>query len=180
MCDLPSWIQAISAVILVLATIATLIVLLGYAADTKRIAENSIKQASASLAQASASTDQANASNEQAKISAQQLEDAQTPFIGLVLAPSPTSQSAWAIRNQGAGVAINIMHSRWGGHGKAPIMSWAPSLGVGELHFIGREDGNLCETLDGFTVEFESLAGKRYRTNFIRQNTELKTRFERL
>jgi hypothetical protein len=187
MCDLPSWIQAISAVVLVLATVATFIVLLGYAADTKKIAENSVKQVSASLAQATASAEQAKASaeqakasNEQAKNSAQQLEDAQTPFVGLVLAVNQVGQSAWAIRNQGAGVAINVMHSRWVGPGKDPIMTWSPSLGVGELHFVGREDGQFCETLNGFTVEFESLAGKRYRSNFIRQNMELKTRFEKL
>ena len=45
-------------------------------------------------------------------------------------------------------------------------MTWSPSLGVGELHFVGREDGQFCETLNGFTVESESLAGKRYRSNF--------------
>ncbi len=178
--DLPTWLQAIAALYLAFITTWTLVVLRNYAADTKRIAENSVAQTTASVDQARASSEQAKASNEQAKNSAQQLENAQTPFVGLVLAANQVSQSAWAIRNQGSGVAINIMHSRWGGHGKEPVMSWAPSLGVGDTHFIGREDGNLCETLQGFNVEFESLADKRYRITFIRQNSELKTTFEKL
>jgi hypothetical protein len=90
------------------------------------------------------------------------------------------SQSQWAIRNQGFGVAINIMHSRWLGPEKEPSMVWAPSLGAGETHIIGREDGNLLDKPQGFTVEFESLAGRRYRTHFEKQNGRLKTRFERL
>jgi len=143
-------IQAGAAIVLAIVTTWTLIVLRRYAADTAKMAKNS----------------------------SQQLENSQTPFVALVLMDPVPGQSEWAIRNQGFGVAVDVNHSRWQGPEKAPIMSWATPLGPGEVLRIGREDGRLSDT--GFTIEYSSLDGKKFRTFVKRTGNELKTSFQKL
>ena len=78
--DLPSWIQALAALSLVILTFLTLIVLRKYAADTKKIAN----------------------------ISASQTESSQMPFLAVVMRPETyNSSGGWGIENQGFGPAIN-------------------------------------------------------------------------
>jgi hypothetical protein len=153
---LPSWIQAIADVALVAVTTYTLIVLRRYAADTKTIAKNS----------------------------SDQNENAQMPFVALVLRSesslSPgTSSSPWAIRNQGSGAAINIYFTRFVGNDKPPIMQWMTPLGPGEECVVARESGEVLQK-NGFTVECESLSGKKYRTISKRVDSDLKTTFHKL
>jgi hypothetical protein len=153
---LPSWIQATADLTLAVVTIYTLIVLRRYAADTKIIAKNS----------------------------SDQIENAQMPFVALVLrtelSPSPgSSSSPWAIRNQGSGAAINIYFTRFVGNEKPPIMQWMTPLGPGEECVMARESGDIVQTT-GFIVECESLSGKKYRTTSKREGGELKTTFEKL
>ncbi len=76
--SLPNWIQALAAICIVGLTLATLIVLKNYAADTKSIARASVSQ----------------------------LENSQMPFITVVLRPNPPDEG-WGLENQGFGPAIN-------------------------------------------------------------------------
>src|ERR1700723_1098395 len=76
--NIPNWIEALSYL--------TLIVLKGYAADTKTIA----------------------------MASASQTENAQKPFVALVTknaVPARHFVGGWAIENQGFGSALDIRHS---------------------------------------------------------------------
>jgi hypothetical protein len=168
MCDATSWIQAVSAVVLVVATIATFIVLLSYAADTKKIATASIEQAKASA--------------EQAKNSAQQLEDSQTPFLALVeFQPPETGYGPWRIKNQGSGVAVNIFFTIATTLDRSRRMGWASPLAPGETKSVSNETSDIASTTDeGFVVEYESLSGKQYRTTVKRRDNQLNTKFERL
>src|SRR6266496_2931479 len=77
--NLPNWIQSVAAVCIVLLTLLTLVVLYGYAADTKRIAQASIEQ----------------------------LTNAQIPFLNVVQSDLPP-HSGWKLRNQGFGTALNV------------------------------------------------------------------------
>jgi hypothetical protein len=86
----PVWIQAFAAVGIVILTFLTLIVLRGYAADTKKIAQASVTQT----------------------------ENSQMPFLVIALQPgSPSQSQGWGIENQGFGPAINITfivgNTRW-------------------------------------------------------------------
>lgn len=83
MSNIPSWIQAVAAVCLVILTALTLIVLRKYAADTKTIAD----------------------------ASASQTENSQMPF--LAVAASEQGGPGWGIYNQGFGPAINVSYSRY-------------------------------------------------------------------
>jgi hypothetical protein len=151
MCDLSNWIQAGASAVLAFVTGWTLKVLRAYAADTKTLAINSSKQ----------------------------IENAQTPFVTLVTTTESERNSPWEIRNQGSGVGVNITYSRYMGEGNQPLMQWTTSLGPGESYHVSREDGNLTSE-SGFSVEYESLSGKRYRTVVKRVGSDMKTTFERL
>ena len=66
---------------------ATLVILYGYARDTKTIAEKSVEQ----------------------------VENAQMPFLALVSKEAdvrPHFTGGWVLENQGSGAALNIRHSR--------------------------------------------------------------------
>jgi hypothetical protein len=99
------------------------------------------------------------------------------PFVALVLRSEP-DQSPWSIRNQGSGTAINIYYSRFVSDDKQPVMVWMTPLAPGEEHIVGRESGDVLHK-NGFTVEYESLSGKKYRTISKRTNGELKTTFHK-
>ncbi len=144
----PSWIQATAEVVLAVVTTYTLIVLRRYAADTKKIAENSTKQ----------------------------IENAQMPFVALVMNTDPSRHGNWAIRNQGTGTAVNIYYTRYLSSEQAPIMQWMTPLAPAEAYTLPREN----EQLKDFTVEYESLDGIKYRTTAKQENGDVRTKFCRL
>jgi hypothetical protein len=135
-------IQTIANATLAVLTGWTLKVLRDYAKDTKVLAENSSKQ----------------------------IENSQTPFVTLVMTPERVSDSEWAIKNQGFGVAVRISYTRHLGDGRSPTMQWTTSLGPGEQRRVMRGDGSLMNEPFGFKVEYQSLSGKKYRTTVRRTN----------
>jgi hypothetical protein len=58
-------------------------------------------------------------------------------------------------------------------------MQWNTPLAPGEEYVVARESGDVLHTI-GFTVEYESLSGKKYRTISKRTNGDLKTTFQKL
>jgi hypothetical protein len=149
--DFPPWIEAIAGAWLAVVTTWTLVVLRRYAADTKTIAKNSTEQ----------------------------IENTQMPFVALVETTGDSRRVPWAIRNQGFGAAVNIYYTRFLGIDKPPMMHWTTPLAPGSEYPLQRETGDLL-TKDGFTVEYESLSGKKYRTTVKRIAGEMKTTFQKL
>ena|ERR1700722_19661289 len=147
--NLPTWIQTLAAVAIVGLTLATLLVLKDYAADTKTIAK-------ASLAQ---------------------VENAQRPFLVLLPKPQELLQhgGGWAIENQGFGPAINLRHSDTGGGGE--FRENVRALGRGDFIILVGFDINVMRNHD-FTAEYESLSGKRYRTVVTWPNGVMQTTVE--
>jgi hypothetical protein len=145
--DVPNWIHAIAAVPLVIVTTWTLVVLRKYAADTKSMAKNS----------------------------SEQIENAQMPFVALVMGSSPSRP--WIIKNQGFGPALNIVHTEF--DGTKNTMRWTTPLAPGEESVISLASGGLIHTI-GFTVEYESLGGKQFRTITKQTSGQLQTTFQKL
>jgi hypothetical protein len=147
--NLPTWIQTLSAVAIVGLTLATLLVLRDYAADTKTIAK-------ASLAQ---------------------IENAQKPFLVLLSKPQELGRhgGGWAVENQGFGPAINIRHSDPGGGGE--FRESVRALARGAYIILEGFNSHVMKT-QGFTAEYESLSGKRYRTVVVWQDGVMQTTVE--
>jgi len=151
MSALPTWIEAISGAWLAFVTTWTLVVLRRYAADTKTIAKNSTEQ----------------------------IENAQMPFIALVQTTGDDSRRVpWAIRNQGFRAAVNMYYTRFLPE-RPPMMQWTTPLAPTNEYPLQRETGDLL-TNDGFTVEYESLSGKKFRTTVKRVGNEMKTTLQKL
>lgn len=133
-------IQTITQVVLAIATVATLIVLIGYAKDTKKIAKNSF----------------------------QQIESSLQPFVALV-EREPGHSSNWSIKNIGKGPALNIRYSRYQADDKPPQWcSPSPLAPLEFYNGVDNRDAEFAEKKDGFIVEYESLSGRKYRTT-VRQ-----------
>jgi hypothetical protein len=147
----PAWIQAITSIILALATIATLIVLLVYAADTKKMAKNS----------------------------AEQLEVSQMPFLALVEQTDPGRLTRWVIQNLGLGTAVNIYYTAWR-NPNLNAMNPSPPLGAKNKVPVSDNSGNIITSASGFVIEYESLAGKKFRTTFKQAGDKQTTVFEKL
>jgi hypothetical protein len=146
---LAPWVQAIADFVLALVTSITLWVVIKYAGDTKTIAENSSVQ----------------------------IENAQMPFVAIVMLTDPERTSNWAIKNQGRGTALNIHYTRYLPD-KLAISQWMTPLAPGELYPLPKEnDQQMPER--GFTVEYESLSGMRYRTTVEWESGSPKTTFLR-
>jgi hypothetical protein len=96
-----------------------------------------------------------------AKNSSKQVENSQKPFVAPIKATEFSDKFAWALKNQGFGPAINVSYS--GGTADPSTMQSINSLAVGEQYPLPGETGNL-EKRDRFTVEFQSLSGKKYST----------------
>jgi hypothetical protein len=148
--------QAITSVLLVFLTGATLYVLWGYAKDTKRIAEDS----------------------------AAQVERAQMPFLAVVQRLTPAVSSHpdnWFIENQGFGTAINITRSRHFNDGRdSEIMSIpSPLYPRGQDHHLDGETAGSMG-MKGFFINYESLSGRKYRTEIVYRNGLLRTVFHKL
>jgi hypothetical protein len=132
--------QALAACLLVYLTWRSLLVLRGYAEDTKRIADKSV---------------------EQIGISIQQTENAQKPFLALVTKPPANLfRGGWVIENQGSGPALNIYHSHHGGEvGTVNI----PPLAKGEFRILISFDYDAVVTKP-FEMTYDSLSGIGYVT----------------
>jgi hypothetical protein len=105
---LPNWIQALDAICLVILTLLTLIILRGYAADTKTIADTSVSQT----------------------------ENSQMPFLAVAMREGDgNAQGGWTVENQGFGPALNIGFSdyREGRRHMRPISSQGMSFCRGFL-----------------------------------------------
>jgi hypothetical protein len=151
--DLAGWAQALAALWLAVVTTWTLIVLRRYAADTKLIADNS----------------------------ALELESSQTPFISLIEGDMVQGWGPWKLKNQGNGVAINVRYSRHVAANQPLQMTGVTPLAPGESRSVSVESAvifNGGET--PFTITYESLSGKKYRTTVQRVQDEVRTIFEKL
>lgn len=133
--NFPSWIEALSAFAVAVLTLLTLIVLREYAADTKTIANASVLQT----------------------------ENAQKPFLVLLLKPQEVGRHAggWALENQGFGPAINVRHSDAGGSGR--FRENVRALARGDFLFLENLNIEVMRN-QVFTAEYDSLSGARYRT----------------
>jgi hypothetical protein len=146
----PTWIQAISELWLALVTSVTLYVLWGYAKDTKVIAKNS----------------------------SEQIEYSQRPFLAVAMRQgTEMGPGGWVIENQGFGPAVNIRCTDYA-QGKGG-MRWMAPLATKAEYKLPREvetasRGNV------FCIEYESLSGRRYRTNVEWSNDDMKTEFHPL
>lgn len=144
----PNWIEALAAVGIVTLTYLTLVVLRGHAADTKTIAT----------------------------ASASQTENAQKPFLALVLKDAIPAQhfvGGWAIENQGFGSALNIRHSEPQGNA-----GWVYTTPLAKDAFRILVTFNLDVMRNhGFAVEYESLSGRAYRTVVAREGGVMRTTF---
>jgi len=131
-------------------------VLKDYAKDTKKIATASVHQAD---------------------ISVQQIENAQKPFIALILKREGITEyfpGGWVIENQGFGPALNLHHT----HPLAPAQ-WdytKPVLANGEFHWLTRFVLDHMQNHE-FKIEYESLSGKKYRTLVVWVDGEMRTTF---
>jgi hypothetical protein len=145
----PNWVQALAAVALVVLTGATLLVLRGYARDTKTIADKSVEQ----------------------------IENAQRPFIALVSKAAdvrPHFTGGWVIENQGSGAALNIRHSEPQGND-----GWVENvtpLAKGDFHPLSTFNSTVMQHRV-FTIEYESLSGTQYTTNVDWPDGVMRTRF---
>jgi len=108
-----------------------------------------------------------------AKASASQTEDAQKPFLVLLTKYRITGE-VWTVENQGFGPAINIRHSEAGGSGE--FTENVNPLAKGEYVFLDTFDINVMRNY-GFTVEYESLSGTKYRTVVVWEDGVMRTTF---
>jgi hypothetical protein len=130
---LPNWIQALAAVALVFLTWRSLLILRKYAEDTKRIADKSVEQ----------------------------IENAQKPFLALVIRTLEMGHNEWVIENQGSGPALNIRHSDPRGE---DIMFDMPPLAKGDFNLLKFFDRQMVAR-NGFTIQYASLGGIGYITS---------------
>jgi len=143
----PNWIQAIATVLLVVLTGGTLIVLYGYAMDTKAIANASILQ----------------------------IQNAQMPFLAIVKNDNTRLETGgWVLKNQGFGTAINIRHSEPGGSGA--FTENVNPLAKGDSLPLAGFDINVMRN-HVFTAEYESLSGTKYHTVVAWKDEVMQTTF---
>lgn len=159
----PVWVQAISSLTLVLLTVVTLLVLFQYARDTHSLARST----------------------------AEQLKNAQAPFLALVriekdnphragsLASfAPPTYYQWSIENQGNGSAINIyieLECIPQSNGKqtkiAESLNPIPPGGNVPIKVQSAEKVQSCQ------IAYSSLGGRRFLTDVTSTNGELTTKF---
>jgi hypothetical protein len=146
--NLPNWIQAFAAISIVGLTLATLIVLKDYAADTKSIARASVSQ----------------------------LENSQMPFLAVIMRPNTVhSTGGWGIENQGFGPAINVTYSS--GHKDATLMRLG-SMPRGDIQPVHADIEEAFQATRQVVIEYESLSGLKYRTIIAKSNEVINTQFQ--
>jgi hypothetical protein len=145
--NFPSWIEAISAFAVAVLTCLTLIVLRGYAGDTKTIAKAVL-----------------------------QIENAQKPFLVLLRKPQEAGKhlGGRALENQGFGPAVNIRHSEVGGSGR--FRENVRALARNDYDFLEGFNVEVMRN-HVFTVEYESLSSTKYRTVVVWQDGVMRTTF---
>jgi len=152
-----NWIQSVAALMgalaaigLVVLTFLTLLVLRDYAADTKRIANDSSSQ----------------------------VERSQMPFLALIWKRNETGRTeySWYLQNQGFGPALNISRTS---HftDKTSSMSWVAPLAPKADHNIDGITGGQIRAHE-FRAEYESLSGKKYRTTVKWADEQMFTQFD--
>ncbi len=145
-----NWIQALAAAALVILTWRSLLVLRGYAKDTKTIADKSVEQ----------------------------IEAVQKPFLALVFKPENIPErfpGGWAIENQGSGAALNIRHSHPQGYD-----GWVENvtpIPKGDFRVLPTFDRDVMQNRV-FTIEYESLSGTKYNTIVDWPGHVMRTRFQ--
>ena len=146
---LPSWVQAFAAIGIVCLTLLTLIVLKGYADDTKTIANASVSQ----------------------------LEHSQMPFLAVRQEPNvPNQVGGWVLENQGYGPAINVSY-HYQHHGE--IIRQVPPLAPGTKHGIHNDFAEAIGNPLGFEIQYESLSGLQYHTTVTwNEAGAMRTRFQ--
>jgi hypothetical protein len=149
--NLPSWVEALAAIFIVGLTYRSLLVLRDYAADTKTIAGASVLQT----------------------------ENAQKPFLVLLLKPQEVGKHAggWALENQGFGPAMNIRHSDAGGSGR--FRENVRALARDDYFFLEGFNLDVMQN-QAFTAEYESLSGTKYRTVVAWPEGVMRTTFHSL
>jgi hypothetical protein len=123
-------------------------VLKGYAADTKTIA----------------------------MASASQTENAQKPFVALVMKNAVPAQhfvGGWAIENQGFGSALNIRHSEPQGN---EAWVYTTPLSKGDFHILVTFNLDVMRNHE-FVVEYGSLSGRTYRAVVAWEDGVMQTTF---
>lgn len=149
--DLPSWIQALAALSLVILTFLTLIVLRKYAADTKKIAN----------------------------VSASQTESSQMPFLAVVMRPETyNSSGGWGIENQGFGPAINVSYSS-SDQADAAFMQVEP-IAKGGILAAHADIADAFSLRQRLVIRYESLSGAKYRTTVTMVENVMQTQFQKL
>jgi hypothetical protein len=148
--NLPNWIQAFAAISIVGLTLVTLIVLKDYATDTKRIARASVSQ----------------------------LENAQMPFLALIMRESlPDNPGGWGIQNQGFGPAMNV--SFGSGRSDAAVRHLG-SMPTGETQPVHYDIEDAFGLTQQVVIEYESLSGMKYRTIVAKSDDVMNTKFDKL
>jgi len=155
LCDISAvtnWIQAVAAVVLVVLTLFTLLVLIRYAADTKRIAEASVSQT----------------------------ENSQMPCLVVTRLYEPSHRPiGWGIQNQGTGPALNIRFTGFDG-GNKPAIKPTPPLGAGEERLLSNDiEQVFLRWPKDFRLEYESLSGVKYFTTIDNAEDRLYTEFHK-
>ena len=157
--DAPSWIQAGAAIVGALLTLLTLIVLLRYADDTKKIAE------------ASASP-----------------EEREMPFLTVTWTERSADQPAprWIITNQGNGPALDVRFRTYSTDGEE---HWRPIAGFGKGQKRAAFDKHIRQHIQDvpsrnrpFVIQYKSLSGLAYSTVIERLSNDEKdliTHFQR-
>lgn len=148
--SLPNWIQAGSAICLVVLTGLTLRVLRGYAEDTKRLANDSASQA----------------------------ERSQMPFLVVVTKTNPGVgvHDNWYLENHGFGPAINISRSRHFPDRESGTQDETPLAPREEGRHI--DSSTAREMLQkGFIANYESLSGEKYNTSIEWLSGKMQTSF---
>jgi|SRR5579872_2477996 len=148
--DLPSWLQAISALFLVGLTAATLWVLCGYADDTKKIAN----------------------------VSASQTENSQMPFLAVILRPNHGGWSVQN-QGSGPALNISYDTFQMGAALPGSITPLA-SGEVYELHgVVANAFANAIADHRVIDLRYNSLSGAQYRTIVRYEGNATRTEFLR-
>ena len=153
-----AWIQAGAAIVGAVLSLVTLMVLIRYAADTKKIAEASVSQ----------------------------IENSQIPFLTVAWRDvSDKASEGWEIQNQGAGPALSIRFTQYDLEEWRSVADIAKADRRVEFHNnIKQHIQNIPQERfknRPFKIEYSSLSGVRYRTTVERlPNKELQTKFERI
>ena len=160
-----AWMQAVTSLMLVFLTIATLLVLFVYARDTHKLANASIEQ----------------------------VRNAQMPFLALVKAEketppiamrmtslAPSTFMAWAVQNQGNAAAVNIeVSGECDGRSTKGSGEFSESLNpipAGASTFIAIPQ---AAHITRCTIEYSSLDERRFCTEVTRVEDEQRVTFRR-